>query len=120
MKFVIADRQSHMKNIEIDINKLLKETPSKKLFTGRSNGEKAYQYFHLETVESDDEIKLIVPPEVVVSSSYFLGMLERIMRKYEKIEQFKGKIDSSALKGETLQEFYRAINRGFYKNTGLF
>lgn len=109
-----------MAEYTIEFRRLLGDAPEKRLFSGRSNGEKAHKFFKLDKANKNDFFKLRVPDNVVISSSYFLGMLEDIMRNYNSLEELKNHVDSSALDGETLMEYNRAVKRGFYTNRGFF
>ncbi|RUO44541.1 hypothetical protein CWE23_00395 [Idiomarina aquatica] len=109
-----------MATYKIEFRRLLEDAPEKRLFSGRSNGEKAHEFFKLDHADKTDFFELEVPEEVVVSSSYFLGMLEDIMRKYDSVDELKQHLDSSSLKGDTLAEYKRALKRGFYTNRGFF
>jgi hypothetical protein len=103
----------------VDIKDLVAKAPNKKLFTGRSNGEKAFQYFKLYNFSNDERVVLKIPTNIVISSSYFLGLLENIMFKYQDLNEFKKHIDDSELSDANLREFNRAVKRGFFENTGL-
>lgn len=113
----------NMSNVTIDFNKLVGST-TKKLFAGRANGQEAYNYFKLKQFKTDghDLIYIVMPDNIVVSSSYFLGMLEKIMPNYSKpSDLFKvTMLDGEQYKEGMLSEFDRAVKRGLRKNAPLF
>jgi hypothetical protein len=108
-----------MSSFVVDINDLIKENSNKRLFSGRSNGEDAFKFFKLNVVNENDILELKVPSEVVISSSYFLGMLEKIMWLYDDVNIYKKHVNESHLNSDNLKEYQRAVKRGFYKNRGL-
>lgn len=112
-----------MSSVIIDFNKLVGDS-SKKLFAGRANGQEAYNYFHLQNfgTSSSDRICIRIPDDVVVSSSYFLGMLERIIPKFNKPSDLYSVtlLEDVQYKEGMLSEFDRAVKRGLRKNAPLF
>ncbi|WP_144413930.1 hypothetical protein [Yersinia aleksiciae] len=112
-----------MSNITIDFNKLVLGS-AKKLFAGRANGQQAYDYFKLNEFNtgSSDRISIFIPNDIVVSSSYFLGMLENILPKFSKPSDFYKitLLDGKDYKEGMLAEFDRAVKRGLRKNAPLF
>ncbi|WP_231576080.1 hypothetical protein [Rahnella sp. WP5] len=112
-----------MSNITIDFNKLVVGS-NKKLFAGRANGKTAYDYFevNLFNVESDDTLSLSIPDGVVVSSSYFLGLLEKILPKFSSPKDLykRTKLDGKSYQEGMLAEFDRAVKRGLHRNEPFF
>lgn len=112
-----------MTDIIIDFNKLVKDS-NKKLFAGRSNGRHAYDYFNIENfcVASNDRLHLSMPKGIVVSSSYFLGMLETILPKFTSPSEFYSRtmLDGHEYKEGMLSELDRAVRRGLHKNVPFF
>lgn len=113
----------NMSNITIDFNKLVVGS-NKKLFAGRANGKTAYDFFkvNLFDVESEDTLSLSIPDGVVVSSSYFLGLLEALLPKFSSPKDLyrRTKLDGHAYKEGMLTEFDRAVKRGLHRNEPFF
>lgn len=112
-----------MSNAIIDFEKLVGNT-TKKLFAGRANGQEAYNFFRLNDFgkSNTDRLYIKIPAGVVVSSSYFLGMLEKIIPKYARpSDLFKVTLlDGVEYQEGMLTEFDRAVKRGLRKNAPLF
>lgn len=112
-----------MSNVTIDFNKLVSGT-EKKLFAGRANGQHAYDFFKVKSfdVNNDDKLYLSIPKGVVVSSSYFLGMLETILPKFSTPKDFYKRtiLDGKVYEEGMLSEFDRAVKRGLHKNEPFF
>jgi hypothetical protein len=109
-----------MKNFDIQFQLLIKENKNKSLFSGRTNGEQAYNFFELSGASKDDMINISVPEEIIISSSYFLGLLEKVMRKFDDLLEYRKHVNAANLSGQNLKEYERAVTRGFYKNTSFF
>lgn len=110
-----------MSEIKVDFEKLVSQN-GKRLFAGRANGQQARDFFKVNEFNKGDTIELNVPNQVIVSSSYFLGMLETILPLFKNTKEL---FDCIRIKGEvykegTLEEFDRAIKRGLYKNEPFF
>ncbi|WP_109397206.1 hypothetical protein [Proteus faecis] len=112
-----------MSDIIIDFNKLVKNS-NKKLFAGRSNGREAFNFFGVNNFKSPqyDKFYLSIPKGIVISSSYFLGMLETILPNYSSPSEFYSKIflDGNEYKEGMLSELDRAVRRGLHKNEPFF
>lgn len=112
-----------MSKISIDFNKIANEQ-SKRLFAGRANGQEAYKYFNISSFnpEKDDRLDLSVPDGIVVSSSYFLGMLEKVLPKFSSPKEFYAvtSVDGEAYREGMLTELDRAVRRGLHKNEPFF
>ncbi|NCF07966.1 hypothetical protein [Kosakonia sp. MH5] len=113
----------NMAKIVIDFNRLLKGT-NKKLFAGRENGKQAYEYFKISDFEpdSDDFLELSIPKDIVVSSSYYLGMLEKLLPKFSSPKEFYKKtiFEGKEYQEGMLTELDRAVRRGLHKNVPFF
>ncbi|OZQ45717.1 hypothetical protein CIG61_13565 [Klebsiella variicola] len=109
--------------ININFNRLV-SNQHKTLFAGRANGRKASELFGVDKfdISNDDYLNFIIPQDIVVSSSYFLGMLENILPNFTSIPEFysRAKLDNSAYKEGMLKELDRAVERGLYKNEPFF
>lgn len=112
-----------MADILIDFNTLVK-SQHKTLFAGRANGRKASELFGVDRFDyaNNDVLNFEVPADIVVSSSYFLGMLENILPKFTSIPEFysKTKLGGVDYKEGMLKELDRALERGLYKNEPFF
>ncbi len=112
-----------MSDIIIDFNKLVKDS-NKKLFAGRSNGRQAFSFFGINSFRAshDDRLCLSIPKGIVISSSYFLGMLETILPKFSSPSEFYSRmiIDGHEYKEGMLSELDRAVRRGLHKNEPFF
>lgn len=113
----------NMSKIDIDFKKIAKNQ-SKKLFAGRANGQEAYEFFQINRFEADgsDRINLSIPEDIVVSSSYFLGMLEKILPKFRSPKEFYAItwVDGKQYNEGMLSELERAVKRGLHKNEPFF
>lgn len=112
-----------MSDIIIDFNRLVKDS-NKRLFAGRSNGRQAFSFFGIDgfSVSSNDRLYLSIPKGIVVSSSYFLGMLETILPKFASPSEFYNRtiLDGHEYKEGMLSELDRAVRRGLHKNEPFF
>lgn len=112
-----------MSKINIDFSKLSSKQ-NKMLFAGRANGQEAFRYFKIDSFrkEDQDSINLSIPDGVVVSSSYFLGMLENILPKFSTPKDFYAatKLDGQIYQEGMLSELDRAVKRGLHRNEPLF
>ncbi|WP_350262730.1 hypothetical protein AAF463_23920 (plasmid) [Pantoea sp. BJ2] len=112
-----------MSKINIDFNRIAKDQ-SKRLFAGRANGQEAYKYFNISSFshESNDRLNLSIPEGVVVSSSYFLGMLEKVLPKFRSPKDFYAitSMDGKDYHEGMLTELDRAVRRGLHKNEPFF
>jgi hypothetical protein len=112
-----------MSDIIIDFNKLVKDS-NKKLFAGRSNGQQAFSFFGIDRFHapSNDRLYLSIPTGIVISSSYFLGMLEKILPKFSSPRDFYSimMLDGHQYKEGMLSELDRAVRRGLHRNEPFF
>ncbi|HCD8260595.1 hypothetical protein ABS849_28910 [Klebsiella pneumoniae] len=112
-----------MADILVDFNKLV-NTQHKTLFAGRANGRRASELFGVDSfdVNSNDVLTFKIPQNVVVSSSYFLGMLENILPRFSSTSQFyaKARLGEHDYEIGMLTELERAVERGLYKNEPFF
>ncbi|WNP29090.1 hypothetical protein RN616_11140 [Morganella morganii] len=112
-----------MANIIIDLNKFV-NAQSKTLFAGRANGQRAAEQFRVSEFdkESGDTITFKIASGIVVSSSYYLGMLESILPKFSSSKEFYAHVQVDGKKYELgmMKELERAIERGLYKNESFF
>lgn len=90
------------------------------LLSGRKNGEKAYEYFKLNDFTKESVIRLKSSGSVVITNSYFLGMLEAIFKKYDLVDDLYKHLDYSDLSELNKEELIRGIKRGFAKNKSPF
>ncbi|EIU7558060.1 hypothetical protein L6F17_003202 [Providencia rettgeri] len=111
-----------MAEIIINFNELI--LGEKKLFAGRANGRKACEKFNVQSFKpyTNDILSFKLPMNIVVSSSYFLGMLENVISKYDSpSELFKQIIINGKPYAEgDYVELDRAIKRGLHKNESFF
>lgn len=107
-----------MRNSKVIVNLTdLTKTSGLRLLAGRDNGEEAKIHFNLSEGEYSLENTLVIidEGEVVVSNSYFLGMLEDLFHKYEtKVELIKH-IEFNQLSITNQKELLRGINRAYSK-----
>lgn len=112
-----------MSDIIIDFNKLVKGS-NKKLFAGRSNGREACVFFGINNfcISNNDRLNLSIPKGIVVSSSYFLGMLETILPKFSSPSELYSRmnLDGHDYQEGMLSELDRAVRRGLHKNEPFF
>lgn len=112
-----------MANVIIDLNKFAKEQ-SKTLFAGRANGQRAAEQFRVNEFDkgNDDIISFKIESGIVVSSSYYLGMLESILPEFSSSKEFYEYVQVDGKKYEIgmMKELERAIERGLYKNESFF
>lgn len=113
----------NMSQINIDFKRIA-TNQSKKLFAGRANGQEAYEFFQINQfdVDGNDRINLSIPKDIVVSSSYFLGMLEKILPKFKSPKDFYAvtQVDGKEYNEGMLSELDRAVKRGLHKNEPFF
>lgn len=112
-----------MADIIIDFNELVR-SQHKTLFAGRANGRKASELFGVDKFdrENKDILKFEIPKDIVVSSSYFLGMLENILPKFTSLTDFYtfARLGNENYKEGMLKELDRALERGLYNNEPFF
>lgn len=111
----------NMSDIKVDFEKLVSQN-NKKLFAGRANGQHAYSYFHMDKFSKGDTIEIKIPKDVIVSSSYYLGMLEKILPLFKSTSELyeSTRFEGSEYKEGMLEEFDRAVKRGLHKNEPFF
>ncbi|EAR62899.1 hypothetical protein [Neptuniibacter caesariensis] len=95
----------------IDLNTLKKE--GKRLLSGRDNGHQAYELFELAQHTSETKLVLKNGSDLVITNSYFLGMLEEIIKKYEVKADLLNHMDYDDVSQNNRKELLRGINRGF-------
>ena len=98
----------------IDFSKVSKSSDLR-LLSGRDNGVEARKLFHVTINELTTEtiVKITDNKEVVVSNSYFLGLLEDLFRIHTSKEDLLHHIDYKELSHINQKELLRGINRGF-------
>lgn len=118
---MIVEWNMNMPKITVDFSRLVSKS-NKTLFAGRANGQEAYLFFKINTFNKGDTIELDVPSEVIVSSSYFLGMLEKILPLFKNTSELYAstQIKGKQYKEGMLEEFDRAVKRGLHKNEPFF
>lgn len=89
----------------------------KRLLTGRSNGQTAYEFYGLDKFDASGTLVFKSSEDLVVSNSYFLGMLQEIFIRYQEVNELYKHIDSDGLSLINKDELVRSIRRGFAKNT---
>lgn len=112
----------NMANVTVDFNYLAKD--GKKLFAGRANGKMAYEKFNVDAFRpnTEDVLYFKIPDDVVVSSSYFLGLLEVILPKFKAPSDLFKQVkvnDKDYSEGE-FTELERAVKRGLHRNVPFF
>jgi hypothetical protein len=107
--------------IDIDFKK---QYPDATLFAGRKNGQRAREIIMTaksELDKADKKIAFHCSEEQLITSSYFLGLLEEYLVQFETIEDVFEHINLSDLNNPaSLNECKRAIRRGAATNGGLF
>ena len=95
--------------------KRLSDDSNLKLLSGRDNGIKAKDFFnvHQENITSDTVIVVKSGDKLVISNSYFLGLLEDFFRMHNDKRDLLNHLDYSALSTTNQKELIRGINRGF-------
>ncbi|EJK2105645.1 hypothetical protein [Vibrio cholerae] len=86
---------------------------SASLFTGRKNGNRAREHFH---VKDADYFVFKANKDQLVTSSYFLGLvgkeLMNLLSKVKDTNDLLTKVDMSGLNPDSQEECTRAIRRG--------
>ncbi|MGM7742953.1 hypothetical protein ACS780_20625 [Yersinia enterocolitica] len=112
-----------MADIFIDFTKLVRNQ-HKTLFAGRANGRRASEFFGVDNfdVEKNDILLFKIPQDIVISSSYFLGMLENILPNFRSAAEFysRARLGNQVYEAGMLKELDRAVERGLYKNEPFF
>ena len=85
----------------------------KQLLSGRENGKLAYKKFNLVNLKKSGTIILKNDDGVIISNSYFLGMLTAVFKNYDSKKQMLEHIDFKGLSETNKKELVRGINRGF-------
>jgi hypothetical protein len=85
----------------------------KKLLSGRENGKSAYTKCKLINLDKDGTLILRNDTGVVISNSYFLGMLTDVFVNYDSKKKMLEHIDFKGLSETNRKELVRGINRGF-------
>lgn len=93
---------------------------TKQLLSGRTNGEAAFSYYKLEAFTRADILVLKSTGNIVVTHSYFLGMLEGVFNLYEEVDDLHRHIDCTGLSPLNKEELARGIKRGFSRNASPF
>jgi len=103
-----------VRTVLIDLQRITK-TSSLGLLSGRDNGVAARSLFHVtvEDITSDTLVKIEDNDSVVVSNSYFLGLLEDIFKVHKSKEDLLEHLDYTELSKANQKELLRGINRGF-------
>lgn len=95
----------------IDLSSL--ESEGKRLLSGRENGKKAFELFKLSKYTNDTRLVLKNGDKLVITNSYFLGMLESIIRKHSVKSELLDHMDYDGISHNNRKELLRGINRGF-------
>lgn len=103
-----------MLKIIIDFNKISGET-GKRLFAGRENGKQGQILFGLNSIEKDVIFDIRIGAGIVVSSSYYFGLLKEHAIIFDNSTEF---LKAVYLNGEKYQksilpELDRAVRRIF-------
>ncbi|WP_353293524.1 hypothetical protein [Thalassolituus maritimus] len=98
----------------IDFDRIT-ETSKLGLLSGRDNGVAARKLFHVANgdITPDTRVKIKDNDSVVVSNSYFLGLLEDIFKIHKSKEDLLEHIDYTELSKTNQKELLRGVNRGF-------
>lgn len=88
------------------------------LLTGRKNGNRAREKFHIE--ENEEGYILRSTQDQLITSSYFLGLLGVELKKYATANEALAKINMDGLSDQSRSECTRAIKRGLSTNRELF
>lgn len=97
--------------------------PNSELFTGRKNGIRARKKFEIDEpskVQGINTIKLIGSKEQLITSSYFLGLLETFIAKYSSYEEAIGHVNVDCLSEYCIQECHDALEYTFMNNNDSF
>jgi hypothetical protein len=100
-----------MSSFEIDFSKIESE-----LLTGRKNGNRARDFFKI--TESDFYI-LKSSANQLITSSYFLGLLEVELLKSKNASIALTRVDMKGLSAASKEECEKAIKRGLAKTQSL-
>lgn len=86
------------------------------LLTGRKNGSRARDFFKLQSAD-----KYILKSRVnqLITSSYFLGLMEDELKSFGTPANALKNVDMTQLSPESKDECEKAIKRGLAKNKGL-
>jgi hypothetical protein len=87
-----------------------------KLLTGRSNGQRARSRYGIEIAE---KYIITADPELLVTSSYFLGLLGVELSKFGTPREALEHLDLRGLSTQSQEECIKAVKRGLSKSSGL-
>jgi hypothetical protein len=96
--------------------------PQKELFSGRKNGIRARKTFLFEEkdVLNTDSISLVCLPGQVITSSYYLGLLELFVRKFKRLDEALEKISMEGLNDYCRTECLDALEYTFLDDLQAF
>ncbi|WP_428614244.1 hypothetical protein [Pseudoalteromonas sp.] len=100
-----------MSNLTLDLTEF-----SSNLLTGRKNGTRARDKFH---VKKSDKYIFKLRSDQLVTSSYFLGLLGEEIKLFSSSTEALKHIDLSSLNESSKNECIRAIKRGLSTSQGL-
>lgn len=103
-----------MLKIIIDFNKISEET-GKRLFAGRENGKQGQILFGLNSIEKDVIFDITIGTGIVVSSSYYFGLLKEHVIIFNNGNEFLEKVYFYELK-EDLHNLIKVFNNVNYMN----
>ncbi|WP_095497200.1 hypothetical protein [Paraferrimonas haliotis] len=105
-----------MNLITIDFSKYPSE-----LWSGRKNGIQAQKRF-LEGQDNDGQckIKLKANESQVITSSFYLGLLEDRLLKYSSINNVLNNVEFEGINEESQKEFLNAVKRNLFKSGSVF
>ena len=89
----------------------LNKDGSRRLLSGRKNGEAAYDYCGLRNFDKDGTLVLRSTGGLVVSNSYFLGMLEKVFMLYNDADELQKHIDCTGISELNKEELAIGIKR---------
>lgn len=93
---------------------------SSMLFSGRKNGERAKTVLINDDLNEDNIVKVISRPGQLITSSFFLGLLDHYIRKFNSVNELIANLDMDSLDATSREECLRALKRGASKNQELF
>jgi hypothetical protein len=96
--------------------------PKNELFSGRKNGIRARKTFHFEEgdIENIESVTLVCSEDQVVTSSYYLGLLELFVIKFNTLDSALEKISMEGLSDYCRRECLDALEYTFLDDLQAF